>query len=62
MNGARMINPDNVHVLPVNDVIDHDEVGTDCICGPVVEPVKREDGSYGWLISHNSLDGRERFE
>lgn len=48
-----------VHVLPVNDLIEHDEEGDECICGPKVEPVFREDGSNGWLISHHSLDGRE---
>lgn len=52
-------NPDVVHCLPVNDLIEHEEIGDECVCGPVVEPVPRPDGSYGWLISHNSLDGRE---
>lgn len=54
------MNPDNVHVLPVSDLIEHDEVGDDCPCGPTVEPVERQDGSFGWLIIHHSLDGRER--
>ena len=45
------------HVMPVNDLIEHDF--EDCPCGPKVEPVPREDGSVGWLITHNSLDGRE---
>lgn len=56
------VNPNNIHCLPTGDLIEHDEVGEDCACGPTVEPVERPDGSYGWLISHNSLDGRERFE
>lgn len=49
-----------VHVYPVNDLIDHDtERAEDCICGPAVEAVYREDGSNGWVTTHHSLDGRE---
>lgn len=53
-----------VHVSPVNDAVEHDlEHGGDCICGPTVEAVFRDDdGSNGWLITHHSLDGRERNE
>lgn len=51
-----------VHVLPVDDLIEHEDTGDDCPCGPTVEPVQRDDGSYGWLISHHSLDGREALE
>lgn len=50
------------HVYPVNDTVEHSFKDSDCICGPETEPVKREDGSVGWLITHHSLDGRERFE
>lgn len=53
---------DTVHTYPVNDLIEHDLEGTDCVCGPEVEAVMREDGSNGWLISHHSLDGREQYE
>lgn len=56
------VNSDNVHVLPVGDLIEHEDTGEDCLCGPTVEPVEREDGSYGWLIIHHSLDGRELYE
>lgn len=54
---------DHVHVVPVGDGVPHaeDETG-DCICGPTVEPVFRDDGSNGWLTTHHSLDGRERHE
>lgn len=51
-----------VHVVPVNDWIVHEAVGDECPCGPDVEPVPNEDGTIGWLISHHSLDGRERYE
>lgn len=49
-----------VHVLPKNDLIEHE--GEDCICGPRTEPVKRKDGSINWLVTHFSLGGRERYE
>lgn len=51
-----------VHVLPVADLIEHESGADDCACGPTIEPVQREDGSMGWLITHHSLDGRERSE
>ena len=47
-----------VHVVPVNDLVDH-AVDEDCVCGPTLEPVEREDGSFGWVAVHHSLDGRE---
>ena len=46
------------HVQPVNDLIEHED-SDDCPCGPVVEPVPRDDGSMGWIVTHHSLDGRE---
>jgi hypothetical protein len=56
---------DILHVWPTKDLIKHDtpanEDGT-CVCGPRTDPVKREDGSMGWVIVHYSLDGRERDE
>lgn len=50
-----------LHVAPVDDLIQHDRASDepDCPCGPDVMPVKRDDGSMGWLIVHHSLDGRE---
>lgn len=52
----------DVHCYPLNDLVEHDTSGGDCICGPDTEPVPRDDGSIGWLITHHSLDGRERYE
>jgi len=49
-----------VHVLPLRDLIDH--AVSDCICGTTTEPCPREDGSMGWLVTHYSLDGRESRE
>ena len=49
-----------IHTIPLNDLIEHDTSGNeDCICGPRVEAVFREDGSNGWVVLHHSLDGRE---
>lgn len=51
-----------VHVYPTADHVDHWVGGEDCVCGPDVEPVPGRDGAVGWLITHHSLDGRERRE
>lgn len=51
-----------VHVLPNNDLIEHEDEGDDCPCGPTLEPVPCEDGSMGWVVTHHSLDGREANE
>jgi hypothetical protein len=48
-----------VHVYPTADVVEHNTDSEDCICGPDVEAVFRDDGTNGWLITHHSLDGRE---
>jgi hypothetical protein len=54
------VQSDTYHVVPVNDLIDHDSSGEeDCVCGPEILPVERDDGSFGWVVSHHSLDGRE---
>ena len=50
---------DNWHVYPVEDLIEHDTDGGNCICGPEIAPIKREDGSIGFVVTHYSLDGRE---
>lgn len=34
----------------------------DCPCGPTVELVSNPDGPDGWLLTHHSIDGRERCE
>lgn len=51
-----------VHTYPVDDLIEHTTSGDDCVCGPETIPVPRDDGSFGWLILHHSLDGREAHE
>jgi hypothetical protein len=51
-----------VHVEPINDLIEHDTSGQPCVCGPTEHPVKHDNGSIGWVVVHNSLDDRERYE
>lgn len=46
-----------IHVLPVNDLIEHEDEGDDCVCGPSFEFVEG-----GLVITHHSLDGRELYE
>ena len=41
-----------IHVLPIDDIIQHIEIGTGCWCTPSI----KEDGM---LVVHNSADGRE---
>ena len=55
---------DILHVWPTQDMIKHDTQDDDggCVCGPRTDPVKRDDGSIGWVIVHHSLDGREADE
>ena len=50
----------DVHVVPIRDPIEH--LDEDCVCGPTTEPVERADGSFGWVVTHHSLDGREMAE
>lgn len=50
-----------VHAVPRGDLVQH-EVTETCVCGPTVEPVKREDGAVGWVAIHHSIDGREANE
>lgn len=49
------------HVVPADDLIDHETTDM-CPCGPLNEAVHRRDGSVGWVVVHNSLDGREHDE
>ncbi|MFJ2961179.1 hypothetical protein ACIPIC_02580 [Streptomyces collinus] len=50
-----------LHVVPLGDAVEH-VAEDDCVCGPMVKPIARDDGSIGWLMIHHSLDGREADE
>jgi len=43
------------HILPVNDWIEHKDIGFDCICNPTI------DLDY-MLVIHNAIDNREERE
>ncbi len=45
-----------VHIVPLDDLRDHDE-NIDCWCCPRVE----EEGA-GLMVIHNAMDGREKYE
>lgn len=49
-----------LHVMPQNDLIEHDDDGDDCVCGPLVRWFD-DDGEplESAVVVHNSLDGRE---
>lgn len=49
---------DDVHVVPVGDYFLHAD-SDECMCGPSIAVVNRDDGSIGQVIVHHSLDGRE---
>lgn len=48
-----------MHIIPCQDHIEHDDEGTDCVCGPDVEWVIGMGGAHGKIVTHHSLDGRE---
>lgn len=45
---------EDLHVIPLDDLLPHIEVGTGCMCDPVVEV---HGGKL--VIIHNAYDGRE---
>lgn len=53
---------ERLHVVPIEDLVEHNTNGDDCLCGPEHELVPGKDGSDNWLIIHHSLDGRELAE
>lgn len=44
------------HVIPDDDVLEHDESNT-CDCEPIIEIIPE-----GQIIRHNAYDGREHLE
>lgn len=55
-----MDNASIVHVVPLNDLLEHVDTGngSDCLCVPRIERT-----TYGAVIViHNSFDGRENHE
>lgn len=58
MSGWQVYDLTSVHVVPEagSDQIEHD-LDSDCICGPDIEFTEGRP-----LVTHHSLDGRERYE
>lgn len=50
-----------VQVLPTNDTREHQEDGVNCWCRPKVDKQRTASG-LGFIVSHNSGDGRELVE
>lgn len=46
-----------VHVIPDNDKHIH-RMTDECGCSPQNIPVAQTDGTLGWRVIHNALDGR----
>ena len=71
--GWRAFEPNDhqeVHVVPVNDLVAHDDISAECACLPVVEPIVYSDeagdhtdraGEFTgyYHVLHNAWDGRE---
>lgn len=49
---------DLAHVTPIADLVAHDAVGTNCVCGPFIRLVPNPNGPNGWVVVHQALDGR----
>lgn len=43
------------HIVPVDDLIEHETDGLDCWCKPDYD-------EWEQLVTHNALDGREAYE
>jgi hypothetical protein len=51
------VSAEDVHVLPLHDLLEHNSDSPECMCDPQVEIV-----GASLLIIHNSYDGREEEE
>ncbi len=61
LKGWGVVKFDELHVtvFPINDLIEHDKESDDCICGPLITPVERDNGEVAWIYTHHALDGRD---
>lgn len=51
---ADAVEGDTLHALPVGDAIGH-EADESCVCGPAVDPVMKQDGTFWWIATHHPL-------
>ena len=49
-------------VYPLHDLINHEVFSEDCICGPTVKGMVTPKGNHIQIMTHHSLDGREKNE
>jgi len=52
---------DKIHILPINDLYEHDENGFECLCGPDVKYRIHNETDCIFVI-HNAWDGRKMME
>jgi hypothetical protein len=56
--GPGVANENIVHAVPIGDLRDHDTASRGaCWCRPLIEEV-----SNGYVVTHNAMDMRERYE
>ncbi len=54
-----------IHIVPIRDVLEHDDNSTECACLPLVEPIEYENGKNAgefsgyYNVVHSAWDGRE---
>jgi hypothetical protein len=56
-----MIHDDVLHLIPEKDLVDH-VPSEECVCGPHWELTESDDGIIFQMVTHHSLDGREKHE
>jgi hypothetical protein len=49
-----------IFIVPLNDIVLHEESSINCVCGPKLDVLEHPNGDVTHLITHISLDGRER--
>lgn len=47
----------SIHVIPNNDLAEHPRSWM-CGCRPVFNPIEQSYGDWGWVFTHEALDGR----
>jgi len=52
-----------IHTYPRMDIKEHATEGDECWCRPETKEVFHSNGVLaGWIVVHNSSDGREQYE
>lgn len=50
-----------IHIVPRQDVVPHEDNSTECACQPFVETIQFDDGTFSgyYNVLHSAWDGRE---